>query len=395
MSQKISREYPHLKFAKQWNLTPSDMFILGQCDALITAVNNTPIDPKYYQEIKGVMLIKGAQSTTAIEGNTLTEEEIIKVSNGQKLQPSKEYQAIEVENILNAFNDLVTKVFSGEHEKLITPELLLHFHRMVGSNLGDHFSAIPGKFRSGSNNVVVGKYRATEGVDVELLIEKFCQFLRDEFRFERGDHKCIDVIIEAIVAHVYIEWIHPFGDGNGRTGRLVEFYILLRGCLPDITLHILSNHYNLTRPEYYRQLQKSSETRDLTEFIRYAIIGLKDGLDSVLQKIQKSQTGITWRAYIYDRFDAIPQGKEETHKRRRTLALELPLNQKVTIHDIPELSIKLAKLYGNMSEKTLQRDLDEIFTMNIIVKSGDKYEPNISLLNTMFAQNKTSNTTRL
>jgi len=41
--------------------------------------------------------------------------------------------------------------------------------------------------------------------------------------------------------------IHPFGDSNGRTARLIEFYILLRAGLPDMVSHILSNHYNDTR----------------------------------------------------------------------------------------------------------------------------------------------------
>lgn len=390
MSHELTREYPHLQFRKQWELTGEDFLTLGQCDALIKSVNNTPIDPNYHMEIKGVMLIKGAQSTTAIEGNTLTEEEIIKVKNGEKLQPSKQYQAQEVENILNAFNSLVSDTINGEKEQLITPDLLRHFHRMVGGNLGEHFEAIPGRFREGSNNVTVGKYRAADAQDVAELIERFCQFLRDEFKFEHGGHKYIDAIIEAIVAHVYIEWIHPFGDGNGRTGRLVEFYILLRGGLPDITLHILSNHYNMTRPEYYRQLQKSSETRSLTEFIRYAIIGLRDGLENVLEKIQKSQTYITWRAYVYDRFDESEAPKGEIHKRRRCLALELPLGQRVTLSQIPELNVKLAKEYGNLSVKTLQRDLEELEDMSLVVKDGDDYEANIALLNTMFAKKKPS-----
>jgi Fic family protein len=39
-------------------------------------------------------------------------------------------------------------------------------------------------------------------------------------------------VIHAVLAHLYLEWIHPFGDGNGRTGRLVEFQILAAGGIP-------------------------------------------------------------------------------------------------------------------------------------------------------------------
>ncbi len=163
MSTQLSRAYPHLTFEKQWFLNQSDYFILGQCDSLIKAINNTPIDPKYYQELMGVVLIKGAQATTAIEGNTLTDEEISKVKDGEDLPPSKEYQATEVRNVLEAFTELFHELLFGEKEYLITPELLLKFHKMVGKDLGEHFEAIPGQFRSGSNNVVVGRYRGAGG----------------------------------------------------------------------------------------------------------------------------------------------------------------------------------------------------------------------------------------
>jgi Fic family protein len=371
-------------------LSNNDHFILGQCDSLIKSVLNTPIDPIYYQEIKAVALIKGIQATTAIEGNTLSEDEIKRAIKGEKLPQSKEYQEIEVTNILRAFNDLVKSVVSGDRDKLITPDLLLDFHRMVGAGLGAHFEAVPGQFRTGSNNVVVGKYRGAEGVDVEPLIQSFCDFLREQFRFESGGHTFMDVIIEAIVAHVYIELIHPFGDGNGRTGRLIEFYILLRGGLPDITLHILSNHYNLTRPDYYRQLQRTSETKDLTGFITYAIVGLRDGLVEVLKKIQLSQTQITWIKYIYDVFDHMALGKEDTFKRKRTLALEMPLYRQVSLNEIPDLSIKLAKIYGQASTKTIYRDAEEMVGVGIFIKNNYKYEANISKLNEMFARNKSS-----
>ncbi|NJN71060.1 MAG: hypothetical protein HC801_12855, partial [Nitrospira sp.] len=85
------------------------------------------------------------------------------------------------------------------------------------------------------------------------LFDRFCEWLKKEFCFDSGSQSFEDAVIQAIVTHVYLEWIHPFGDGNGRTGRLLEFYILLRAGNPDISSHILSNFYNETRAEYYRQ----------------------------------------------------------------------------------------------------------------------------------------------
>jgi Fic family protein len=359
---------------------------MGQTVAYLKAINNTPIMPHFYQELMNVALIKGAQSTTAIEGNTLSDEDIAKLMGGQKLPESIEYQGVEVENILTAFNGLLHETIYESKVQLITPELLLRFHKMVGKELGDHFAAIPGRFRN--SDVVVGRYRCPDHRDVPELIDKYCKFLQNTFRFEDGKQQFTDIFIEAIVAHVYLEWIHPFADGNGRTGRLLEFYVLSRGGNPDITLHILSNHYNLTRPEYYRQLDKASQTGDLSEFILYALVGYRDGLRQILEKIQASQLLMTWQKYVYDKFSNVDIGQREVFKRKRSFALEIPIDRKFTLQEIPNLNIALARMYSNIGGRTLLRDIDELIRLEILNKEGDEYFANISTLNKMIAKRK-------
>ncbi len=342
--------------------------------------------PQYYDELMLIALRKAAQATTAIEGNTLSDEEIAKLQQGEKLPPSKEYQEIEVKNILDAFNEILIETVYNNKEQLITPELLLRFNKLVGQNLGEHFNAIPGQFRN--HDVTVGTYRCPDYRDVKALVAKYCDWLRTEFKYEDGNQQLSDIIIQSMVAHVYLEWIHPFGDGNGRTGRLVEFYILSRGGNPDITLHILSNHYNNTRSEYYRELEKASKTNSLTDFIQYALTGFRDGLQGTLEKIQASQLLNTWQKYVYDKFGEIEIGQKEVFKRRRTLGLEIPIDRKFTFKEIPELNIKLARLYSGKSDKTLERDLQELIKNEIVVVKENKYFANISLLNKMIAKRK-------
>ena len=136
---------------------------------------------------------------------------------------------------------------------------------MIGRDLGENFAAIPGQLRS--NDVIVGHYRCPDYNDVPALLDNLCDWMKREFAFGKSNQQFHGVLIQAIVCHVYIEWIHPFSDGNGRTGRLAEFYIMLRGGNPDIASHILSNYYNQTRQLYYRHLDEASVTGDLSEFI--------------------------------------------------------------------------------------------------------------------------------
>ncbi|MEO8584370.1 MAG: Fic family protein [Flavitalea sp.] len=359
---------------------------MGQCISLLKAINDTPIMPQYYTELMHIALTKGAQATTAIEGNTLTDEDISKLQAGEKLPLSVEYQGVEVTNILNAFHTILHETIYENKDQLISKELLLRFHKMVGQNLGEHFAAIPGHFRE--NDVIVGTYRCPDYRDVPQLIEQYCAFLQEFFRYEYGQQKFSDLFIEAIVAHVYLEWIHPFGDGNGRTGRLLEFYVLSRGGNPDITLHILSNYYNNTRSEYYRQLEKAFQTRDLTEFIAYALLGFRDGLEQILGKIQAGQLYITWQKFVYDQFDKVNMGQKEVFKRKRNFALALPIDKKFLKEEIPELNIQLARLYSNVSIKTLERDMEELIELKILVKEKEKYFANISALNKMIAKRR-------
>ena len=385
MSNKLIDKYPHIPFRKNWKLKQSSLLLLGQCEAYIDAIKRTPILPNYYQKLRQLSLRKGVQATTAIEGNTLTEEEIQAIIDGKKLQPSKQYQAKEIENMVNAFNKLFRQVVYDKEINIITEKLLCDFHKMIGDGLGEFFPAIPGQFRN--RNVTVGTYRCPDYTDVKMLVENFCQWMHEEFHFGDKNRSFLDVIIQAIVSHLYVEIIHPFGDGNGRTGRLIEFYILLRGGLPDVASHILSNHYNDTRVEYYHYLKSATQKRDLTDFIEYAIVGLRDGLSQTLKRIQKGQSEITWKKMIYDKFDEINgKYKKNTTDRLKKLILELDMNSEIIPSNIPKIVIKSAKFYNDASLKTIKADIKRLIDLQLIKEIENKLYPNTDILSVMFSQ---------
>lgn len=195
-----------------------------------------------------------------------------------------------------------------------------------------------------------------------------------------GNQTFAQAVVQAIVAHVYLEWIHPFGDGNGRTGRLLEFYILLRGGNPDIASHILSNHYNETRAEYYRQLDAASKTRDLSAFLKYAIQGYYDGLKGVLAALSENSLETAWKYLVHARFAERPYRKKTVFKRRRRLALAFPPDRPLSPGEITILTPELAREYASLSLRTLLRDLQELSEMEIIVERDGTFRANLALL---------------
>ncbi|HOO72561.1 MAG TPA: Fic family protein [Spirochaetota bacterium] len=378
--RSITEKYPHIKFKTSWEMKPSIYYMLGECGSFIKAIKNTPVRPDYLKKLHSVALVKGAQATTAIEGNTLTVEDIEKIQAGDKLPPSKEYLQIEVENILEAFNKILKMVVVEQKTGLIGPELLKSFHKMVGKNLGEHFEAAPGKFRN--NNVIVGNYRAPDSRDVETLVGQFCDWMRKEFNYE-NNQTFIDAVLQAVVAHLYIAWIHPFSDGNGRTARLLEFYLLLRAGVPDIASHVLSNFYNITRSEYYRQIEASTKKRDITGFILYAVQGFRDGLEEVLETIQENQLLITWKNYIYGIFESkMTVGKtRQANKRRRNLILNIPHDRYLSAAEIMDLKSWIMKEYSSLSERSFLRDLEELVELGLLEKNKTGYRAKMEELN--------------
>jgi Fic family protein len=210
-------------------------------------------------------------------------------------------------------------------------------------------------------------------------MQKLCNWLREEFHYHREqDFKT--AVIQAIITHVYIEWIHPFADGNGRTGRLVEFFVLLRSGLPSIASHILSNFYNQTRTEYYRQLNNARKERDLSNFISYAVLGFRDGLEENLKIIQEGQMKIFWRNHVFESFSDVKYTKSTVFKRKRALMFSVPIDTFLSPSEILVKDPEVTRQYSQLAKSTFEADLKELVDMKLLIKAEDKYLANTSNL---------------
>lgn len=361
--------YNHISFRRRWELDPLTIHKLGRCEALITSLRNIPLLPSVRAHLYKVSLEKGANATTAIEGNSLSEEEVKSVNeNTSSLPESKKYLEQEVKNVLDALNDLRNDVVKKGILQDVTPDLIKDFNRRIGKGLSDEcFKSDPGVFRT--FQVTVGNvYTPPNYKHVEEYVGKLCSWLKNEsfapFSVVKGS--MADSIIKAIVAHVYLAWIHPFGDGNGRTARLVEFYILLKSGLPDFCSHILSNHYNETRTAYYDQLKKAGETGDLTNFLSYAITGFLDGLIVIDKKICNELWNVSWQAYIRGKLSE-DKANPKIKKRLQTILEGLEMNKEYSLKEILFASSHISHNYADSSSRLLIRDVKKLLDMKLLV----------------------------
>ncbi len=375
------RTHPWISFRVDLHAAPLQVWtLLGQAVARCGQIAGSALPPGAAEEMQSLYLVKGVQATTAIEGNTLSTEQIRERIQGRlPLPPSQEYLGREVDNILEACGEIAEAIVDGIQVQL-TAEWIATRNRQVLDGLEKHLEegVVPGEIPA--HAVGVGRYRGAPRADCAFLLERLCKWLAEEpglsmFRQEDGN-RIATAILHAVLAHLYIAWIHPFGDGNGRTARLVEFMLLARAGVPLTSAQILSNHYNLTRAEYYRQLDRSSRASgghgDPIGFVLYALQGLVDGLEKQCDEIDAIQLSIAWKHFVFDRFRQ--ERRSPALNRRREIALALTDRKRpVPRAELRRLNPTVAELYATRTDKTLTRDINWLLGEQLIEKRNGRF----------------------
>lgn len=347
--------------------------------------------PETADRLHRLFLAKGVAATTAIEGNTLSEAEVLRAIEGKlQVPPSQQYLKQEVDNIISACNRISEQLMSGTLPRLSTT-LIKQYNHLVLDKLPPEEGTIPGEIRQ--HSVVVGQvYRGAPAEDCELLLDRLSGWLNGRDFIPPKDREIVYAIIKAVVAHLYLAWIHPFGNGNGRTARLLELHILLAAGVSSPTAHLLSNHYNLTRAEYYRQLDYASKSGgDILPFLEYAVGGFVDGLRSQLKEVWQQQQDVFWRDYVHERFK---HKNSASDIRQRHLAIDLGREKDwVALADIPQLTTRLATAYANKTSKTIQRDVNALVTIGLVARQYRAVRAKKEMLSSFLPISKTSSAT--
>lgn len=345
--------------------------LLGEAKSKCEHLAGAPLKPAIAQELYRVTLIKGALATTAIEGNTMTMDQAEGILDGTySAPPSRQYQEQEVRNVLEALQGLNDQIVRGE-PIVLTTDLVREFNRQVLKGLSLEEHVVPGELRTDS--VGVGNYRGAPAVDCDYLLGTMVEWLNGPiFHNDEAELRFALTIAKAVYAHLYLAWIHPFGDGNGRTARLVEFAILANcGMVPMPAAHLLSNHYNLTRDQYYRELDRASKSGGETlSFLAYAIAGFIDGIREAIDMVRNQQIEVAWVNYVHELFSREPNTK--AMERQRTLVLAMPTNQPVSRSDLAGMNPKISQLYAKAGPRTLSRDINHLLKMRLLRRAGGR-----------------------
>lgn len=191
-----------------------------------------------------------------------------------------------------------------------------------------------------SGNVV---YTPPEGE--ETIRGKLANWER--FIHESGD---LDPLIIMAAAHYQFEAIHPFTDGNGRTGRILNSLLLIDKGLLDLPILYLSRYIIENRADYYRLLLGVTERQDWESWIIYILDGVADTADWTVAKI-----------------DAIRRLFEQTRQHIRTHAQGIYTHELVNLlFEQPYTRIANLEAAGIAKRQTASKYLKELSDIGVL-----------------------------
>ena len=272
---------------------------------------------------------------------------------------------IEVQNILNRYEEVSALLHSDEHHSL-NAEWIKRLHAIALARLELDQDITPGEVRN--IEVGVGRYLCPPAAECERMVERLCEWLDEIDEAQPNAPKLALPILKAILAHLYLVWIHPFADGNGRTARLLEHHIMLAGGVPETATHLLSDFYNETRSEYYRRLEASSKAiSGAIGFLLYALQGFVDELSEQIEYTLQRVCRDMWASYIVAQFRT---NIDPTSQRRIILARNLP-TKPIHRKRLLTLNQEIALTYSNKSAQTLTRDLNALKQMGLVERTSE------------------------
>jgi len=212
--------------------------------------------------LRRINRIRSVTGSLAIEGNTLSEEQITAVLDGKRvIAPAREIQ--EAHNALAAYEQMASW-------SACNPNDLLSAHKQLMLGLIDS----AGAYRQGGVGVMAGDevlHMAPPANQIHRLMSDLFDWLK---------HTEVHPLIASSVFHYEFEFIHPFADGNGRVGRLWQT-LLLADWLPIFRFLPVESLVHKHQKAYYQALNESTVQTDSAPFILFMLKMIRDAVLSV------------------------------------------------------------------------------------------------------------------
>ena len=276
-----------MPYEPQFSITPGLLSLVEEIAALRERIEGATVALSWIPNLQKDTRIRNGHASTAIEGNPLTLEQVRALEEGQELVASDERSQREV---LNYFAGLR---FIEKNAKLdtIKHDDLFELHRLLADTVMDQGRA--GAYRA--INVRVGMHFPPAFQDVSPLMFELLEW----WNVNSGT---LSPVLSSAILHYRFEDIHPFADGNGRTGRALALWDLYRRGFDSHYLFSVDEYYWEDRPAYYAALSQVRQAgEDLSVWLEYSARGLRETLDRVWLRLQRFQASSTAKVILTPR----------------------------------------------------------------------------------------------
>lgn len=321
-------------------------------------------------QLEREVLVQSVHGTNTIEGAELSEEQTAEVLDLSPDQVRAEQQ-IRVRNIRSAY-DLAYKSAMSKGW-MLDVAFMQAVHSEISRDIIDPDN-YPGRLRDNPKTRVThvgdaahgGRYKPPQyGRDIERLLAGLVQW------HEALCDAQVPALIRAPLVHLYFERIHPFWDGNGRVGRVIEATLLQQADYRYAPF-ALSRFYLDHIDDYFgefnicRKADEAGREHPNQSFVRMHLEGMRQVIDRLHVRVNDMVQGLLFEARLAQMFN-----HGEINARQNAIALAVYERGRPQPYEEIRREQWYRTLYAKVTDKTRQRDLRALYQLGLLRLDAD------------------------
>jgi len=336
-----------------------------------------PILPEIAKKLEDSVLVSSVFGTNTIEGGTITEDEIrdlfLENRSAKDIEDEKRRR---VANIKEAYDiaEEQAQEFTNSNDNespncKLSEALIIRLHKTITGGI-PHPKNISGQYRNNPKGEYTqvgdiehgGVYTPPKCLeDIQALMKAYITWINSPPLMS------LNPILRAHLAHYYFERIHPFYDGNGRVGRVIEA-IILKCSGMNYAPFALASSYLERIDEYFlvfnqaRKAEQKKQEYPNTIFLQFCLNRLRTVFDKLHENVNNMISLLLFTNALNKNLV-----DKDINIRQHTIVNNL-LNKGIK-HDLTEVRKELwySSLYTGLTTRTRERDLKKLIEKNFIV----------------------------
>ncbi|HHY84911.1 MAG TPA: Fic family protein [Verrucomicrobia bacterium] len=261
-----------MSYQPKFTITPLLLARVENIAALREQIQGAAVQVPWIPALQKDTRARNTHSSTAIEGNPLTLEEVRALEEGAIVAAPERARR----EVLNYFAALRHVEKQAGRKKRLAHEDIFRLHAIIAGAVMDQGEA--GRYRT---------IRVRAGRLVPPPPEEVSGLMFELLEWWNNEAPGLSPVLSSAIVHHRFETIHPFADGNGRTGRALALWELYRRGFDSHHIFAVDEFYWEDRPRYYAALDAVRRAGDdLTSWLEYCAEGLQQTLERVRERMK-------------------------------------------------------------------------------------------------------------